>query len=102
MKNRTTKKLEDLNQKIETLKAEKEKIQQELEADFMAMLKKTEAFQIDFHTLIGGFLSLIEDIKKNPTQKKEWQETGRKFCKSRLPTKPAKTKTAPEPDQEAA
>lgn len=92
MTTKNVKKLEDLTQKIESLKAEKTKIQQELIADFTQVLQQTDAFQVDFHTLVGALLHCLDKAKINPDQKKEWQETGRKFCKNRLAPKQRRAK----------
>lgn len=98
-------KIDELNQKIIKLKEEKEKIQQEIFQDFEQILTETNAFQIDFHTLVGGLLHIIESSKLNTTMAKEWQITGQKFCRSRLKkdTSSSKksSKPAPQSDQAA-
>lgn len=102
MTTKTLKKLDDLNQKIEALKSEKEKIQKELETDLVSVLKHTNAFQVDFHTLVGGLLHCLDKAKTNQQLAKEWQEAGQKFCKTRLQSKPKKTKSSAPTDQKAA
>ncbi len=80
-------KMESIQEKIKLLKTEKNKIEQELTNNFVQVLKIKEAFQIDFDSLVGGVLEIIDTIRVDPEKMEKWRLVGQKFCKSKINTK---------------
>ncbi len=84
---RHTTKLIQLKEKMATLRQEEEKICQTLAQDLAQCLINAQALEIDFDTLIGGILEVVNQAQangNNPTpeqsQKLEvWKKSGQKF-----------------------
>ena len=77
------KKLEELNQKITKLKEEQKRVEDDLSLSLTNILKKKNAFSIDFETLIGGIIHVIETTPKDPSIAAGWKKLGAMFLKSR-------------------
>lgn len=92
MKNKFEK-MQSLRAKVEQLKIEHDKIEQEIIHQLVQVLKINDAFQIDFNSLVGGLLEIIKAIRIDPDKKEAWRVAGQKFCKSSIRTKLAKIKT---------
>ena len=85
MATNASKKRDEIVQKIEDLKIQQKKIEDELLSEWLSLLPHTGALGVDMPTLLGGLLSVIDIIQRNAstsdTQLKEWQQTGQKFCR---------------------
>lgn len=72
-------KIKGIQQKIEDLKAEQLKIEQVVSLEILNALKKQDAFGLDFDTLMGGVLYVIEQVKLSSSDTEGWRQTGQKF-----------------------
>ncbi len=77
-------KMESIQEKINKLKLKQKLIEQEIVNNFSQVLKSTEAFQIDFNSIVGGLLEIIETIRSDPEKKEAWKLIGEEFCKRKL------------------
>lgn len=71
--------LEKLNQKINKLKMQQQKVQKTFEEKITNLLKKKNAFHHDFNILYGAILDICEklnDQKNNKDQIKHWEKIG--------------------------
>lgn len=73
------KRMESIQAKIEELQKEQEKIEQEAAQALLEVIKRNGGLQVDFESLVGGIIEVIETIKTNGV-KEGWQQAGRKFC----------------------
>lgn len=80
-------KMQALERKINQLKTEQDKIEQVIANYFIEVLRINNAFYLDFNTLIGGLLEVIEVINSNSERKEVWRNLGQKFYQSRLKPK---------------
>lgn len=76
------KRMESIQAKIEELQKEQGKIEQEAAQALLEVIKRTGGLQVDFESLVGGIIEVIETIKVNGA-KEGWQQAGRKFCVSK-------------------
>ena len=72
-------KVKGIQEKIEALKAEQLKIEQVASTELLNVLKKQGAFGLDFNTLVGGLLSVIETIQGGAQEMEDWKKAGQKF-----------------------
>lgn len=91
MKN-TLQKLDGLQQKIEALKAEQDQLKQQAAGQFIDVLEKQSALQLDFDALISCLLSGIEAIQRGDKTVEVWQAAGQKFRSHRSKTDPSMAK----------
>jgi len=75
------KRMQDIELKIAGLKGEQVKIEQELANELLVILKKQQALGLDFNSLVGGLLYVIDSIKAKVDVVEGWQQAGAKFCK---------------------
>lgn len=71
--------LEKLNQKINKLKQQQQKVQQSFEVKITNLLKKKNAFHHDFNILYGAILDVcqkLNDPKNNKDQISVYREKG--------------------------
>ncbi len=80
-------KIATIEQKIKLLQEEQHKIEQGFATNLITILKTKNALTLDFNTLVGGLLTVIEAIKKNSSEAKEWSKIGEQFCSSKKSTK---------------
>lgn len=85
--------MQALQEKINQLKIEQDKVEQLLVSHLVQVLKINNAFQLDFDALVGGLLEVIDVIKSNTERKETWQNSGHKFCQSRFKIKTKHPKT---------
>jgi len=95
MASAVTKKLEQLNQKILSLKQEKQKVQEELAREFVNTLQNTPALSLDFPTFIGGVLDAISKIQSGASEKEEWQKAEGRFLRSLAKIQTVKDQNSP-------
>lgn len=79
MSSKQRQKLEEIQQKIEALHAEKTKIEDEFAKDILELLKQTNAFVTPVDVIIGGLLHVMQIAKQDSKMKEEWQKAGQKF-----------------------
>ena len=72
-------KIKGIQQKIEALKAEQLKIEQAVSLEILNVLKKQEAFGLDFDALVGGLLHAINEIQSSGKETEGWRQAGQKF-----------------------
>jgi len=72
-------KLDSIQQKIDALRAEQDQLKQQAAGQFIAMLEKQSALQLDFDALVGCLLGGIEAIKRGDKIVEAWQAAGKKF-----------------------
>lgn len=82
-------KINDIQQKIEMLKAEQLKIEQTVSLEILDVLEKQDAFGLDFDALLGGLLYVIEQVKADSKETEGWRLAGQRF---RGPSKPKASK----------
>lgn len=76
-----TKKLETLSQKISSLQQAQMEAKDELAAEFLNIIKHTQAFSVDFPTFVGGTLDVISQIQAGKAGD-DWHKAGAKFIRS--------------------
>jgi len=97
MKNASTK-LHQLETKIADLKSRYADLMEERHSEIATLIAKTDLSLLDNKTLVGGLLSLKNQLAANPSQKEAWQEAGEKFLhksgkrKDRSKARPRKPK----------
>lgn len=64
------KKIQDIGQKIVSLKAEQEKLQQQIELKIISLLKSEKAFFHDFETLYGAVYEITQKLKDADSSKR--------------------------------
>ncbi len=77
------KKVDDINRKIEELKSQQQKIENDIALQIVQLIKAQSGFSLPFGALIGGLLEVIETCKADPLKMEEWHQTGEKFLKSK-------------------
>jgi type I restriction-modification system DNA methylase subunit len=82
MAQKHTQKLATLQAEIATLTTQAREIEVALAQEIVNLLRKTDAFSLDFDTLIGGILEIIRKTKTNTPEQEVWQQAGRSFRKS--------------------
>ncbi len=80
-------KIATIEQKIKLLQEEQQKIEQGFAANLITILKTKNALNLDFTTLVGGLLTVIDAVKKNSSEAKEWSKIGEHFCNSKKSNK---------------
>lgn len=74
--------IEAINQEIETLLHERQKITEALTQNFVNWLMKKNALAHDYETLVGGIASILSVIERNDAeatvQKEIWKQAGSK------------------------
>ena len=79
----TLQKVDDLQKKIDNLKSQQHKIENDIAHQLLHVIKTHSGFTLPFHTLVGGLIEVIQTSKDNPHKREEWQQAGEKFLKSR-------------------
>ena len=59
------KKIQDIDQKIVSLKNQQDKLQQQIELKIVSLLKSEKAFACDFETLYGAVYELTQKLKND-------------------------------------
>ena len=85
------KKVDDISRKIEELKSQQQKIENDIAHQILEVIKTQSGFTLPFNALVGGLVSVIETCKTDPNKLEAWQYAGEKFLKS---FKPNTTPTA--------
>jgi hypothetical protein len=83
MQQRRIKRLANLQAEIDALKTKAEAIETTMVKEIVAVFRETDAFSLDFDTLVGGILGVIHDVKDNTSDVEEWYQAGRKFRRKR-------------------
>ncbi len=80
-------KLEKIQNQIDDLQKQKEKMIQNLEQKLISFLKNEDAFSQSFETLLGGIKEIIDSLQnKNPSQEhiqihQRWKKNGSQILK---------------------
>jgi len=80
---RHARKLEELKSKKLALQEKEDKIKSDILNAISETLIKTQAIEIDFFTLVGGILDVVEKAKQGDKITEVWKQAGQKFCKVR-------------------
>lgn len=80
MKNASTK-LHQLETKIADLKSQYADLMEERHGEVATLIAKTDLPLLDNKTLMGGLLSLKNQLAVNPAQKEAWRDAGEKFLR---------------------
>ena len=90
------KKVDTLDKKIEELKAQKKKIEEDIAHQLLQVIKAHSGFSLPFHVLVGGLMDVIQTSKSDPKKMEEWQTVGEKFQKyrSRSSSKPSQSSSS--------
>jgi hypothetical protein len=73
------KKLQSIQEKIKTLQDEQVKTEQILGASLLKALQTKQALSLDMNTLIGGFFSVIDKMKKGDPETEQWNKIGKQY-----------------------
>ncbi len=79
------KKVDDISRKIEELKSQQQKIENDIAHQILEVIKTQSGFTLPFNALVGGLVSVIETCKTDPNKLEAWQYAGEKFLKSFKP-----------------
>jgi hypothetical protein len=89
-----TKKMEDINHKIEELKEKQHEIEMQLAEELIEIVKCNDGFSFDFSVLVGGVVDAIAKAKSDPSVVDGWKAVGEKICRSKNKMAPAKGEDA--------
>jgi len=84
------KKLEDLKEKKSALQEQEDKIKAEILEELSETLMAAQAIEIDFYTLVGGILDVIEKAKNGSKDTEVWKQAGERFFRARAKKKNGK------------
>lgn len=89
------KKLAALKEKKKTLQEKEDKIKSEALTDISTYLLDANALDVDFITLMGGMLYVIDKTKQKDKITEEWKLAGQKFCQQRKKRTPPQNPSSP-------
>ena len=91
IKSKAHSRIDDINDSIEKLIQERQKITEELSKDLVNWLIKKDALRHDYDTIIGGISSILGILESNnedsKLQHEIWKREGLKIKKEKVVTK---------------